>query len=75
MAKFTQNKHIKKVLLNTTGLFVEAAPNDQTWGIGLDAKDAMRTPKSEWKGLNLLGNIVTLVRDDIQRELNRKRGR
>jgi ribA/ribD-fused uncharacterized protein len=74
LAKFTQNKHLCKALLNTTGLLVEAAPNDQIWGIGLAEKDAKRIPKSEWKGLNLLGEILTLVRDVIQRELIGKEG-
>jgi ribA/ribD-fused uncharacterized protein len=74
LAKFTQNKHLCKALLNTTGLLVEAAPNDQIWGIGLDEKDAKRMPKSEWKGLNLLGEILTLVRDVIKRGLIEKEG-
>ncbi len=64
--KFTQNKDILKMLLNTKGkTIVEASPSDQIWGIGLHKTDSRALNKSTWKGLNLLGYILTKLRDDL----------
>lgn len=66
MAKFTQNEIMKDVLMATRGaLLVEASPSDRIWGIGLREADAKRTSPNKWKGLNLLGKILTKVREDI----------
>ena len=63
--KFSQNLHLKKALLNTTGILVEASPSDTIWGIGLSAKDPRAKSKATWRGLNLLGYILTEVRDEF----------
>lgn len=65
MAKFTQNPHLLQGLLNTNGLLVEASPYDAIWGIGLAEASARNMPHKQWPGLNLLGKILTQVRDDI----------
>ena len=66
MAKFTQNEGMKDVLLATKGaVLVEASPYDRIWGIGLLESDAKRISPSKWNGLNLLGKILTNVREDI----------
>mmetsp|Transcript_41638 Transcript_41638/g.100283 ORF Transcript_41638/g.100283 Transcript_41638/m.100283 type:complete len:181 (+) Transcript_41638:94-636(+) len=66
MAKFTQNDCMKAVLMSTKGtLLVEASPYDRIWGIGLGEAKAKRIPSTQWKGLNLLGKILTRVREDI----------
>lgn len=66
LAKFTQNEGMKDVLMSTKGsLLVEAAPNDRIWGIGLREEVAKKTSPAQWKGLNLLGKILTRVREDI----------
>jgi len=44
---------------------VEASPWDKIWGIGLGAGDPLAKDRSTWQGTNWLGEIVTLVRDDI----------
>jgi len=47
-------------------LLVEAARADLVWGIGLDTKTAKNTPESEWKGLNLLGKLLTEIREEFK---------
>ncbi|CAB9514600.1 Domain of unknown function (DUF1768) [Seminavis robusta] len=66
VAKFTQNPHLLEALLNTTGQLVEASPSDKIWGIGLVEANARNTPEKFWPGLNLLGQILTRVRDEIR---------
>jgi ribA/ribD-fused uncharacterized protein len=65
--KFTQNLNLQEELLKfNCDLFVEASPTDRIWGIGLSVNRAKRTPKSKWRGQNLLGKIITRVRNEIQ---------
>ena len=53
---------MKKALLKQYGnLLVEAAANDGIWGVGLTAKDPLIQNPANWKGLNLLGYILTDV--------------
>lgn len=65
LAKFSQNSHLLKHLKATTGIIVEASPYDKIWGIGLSETDARCTPSSKWPGKNLLGLILTRVRDAL----------
>jgi len=66
VAKFGQNEGMREALLATAGTLVEASPQDSIWGIGLHEDDARRTDPSRWKGLNLLGKIITRVRDEMR---------
>lgn len=66
VAKFTQNPHLLQALLNTQGLLVEASPSDAIWGIGLAESNARKMSPERWPGLNLLGRILTQVRDEIR---------
>ena len=62
--KFQQNPIIKKCLLETKPkLLIEAAKNDRIWGIGFDSSEVMKNI-DHW-GANLLGNILTEVRDSF----------
>jgi len=71
VAKFTQNPTLREALLAAgkreagSVLMVEASPRDRIWGIGMNEKTARVTPREQWRGLNLLGLILTEVRDDI----------
>lgn len=65
-AKFTQNPALKTTLLSTVGkTLVEASPYDDIWCIKMDENKALNVPESEWKGLNLLGKVLTELRDDL----------
>ena len=65
LAKFTQNDHLRHVLVTTEGkTLVECAPRDLFWGIGLGIKQAMRTPPQHWQGGNKLGKAITELRQN-----------
>jgi ribA/ribD-fused uncharacterized protein len=52
------------VLLNTyPRTLVEASPHDRVWGIGMAASDPRAQIMKKWEGNNLLGFILTDVRD------------
>ena len=64
MQKFLQNDKLKEKLLSCQN-FVEASPYDVIWGIGMGENEpGIENPKN-WKGLNLLGQVLDEVRDSI----------
>jgi ribA/ribD-fused uncharacterized protein len=67
LAKFSQNADLKEEMLSTGNrIFVEASPLDNIWGIGLDENAEGIENPSYWLGLNLLGQALTLVKQEIQ---------
>lgn len=66
IAKFSQNSHLKKKLLDTyPKILVEASPRDRIWGIGLASSNKLAWDKSTWRGKNLLGYALTDVRQTL----------
>ncbi|XP_077865078.1 uncharacterized protein LOC144350892 [Saccoglossus kowalevskii] len=64
--QFSQNPHLKKELFKTEGkTLVEASPVDRIWGIGLAENNPKSRIKREWRGKNLLGYILTGVREEL----------
>lgn len=71
--KFSQNEELKYELLQTEGTtLVEASPYDTIWGVGLRENDERIKNRQTWQGLNLLGEILTEIRDDIIRKEERR---
>ena len=66
LAKFSQNEELKRLLKETrNALLAECAVKDQIWGIGLSMKDPDRLDRIRWKGQNLLGYALMMVRDRL----------
>lgn len=66
LAKFLQNEHLKNQLKATgNSLLAECAVKDKIWGIGLSMKDPDRFDVKKWKGENLLGYSLMLVRERL----------
>ena len=66
LAKFSQNKDLKEKLIGTdNAILAECAVKDQIWGIGLSMKDENRFNRSKWRGQNLLGYALMMVRDQL----------
>jgi ribA/ribD-fused uncharacterized protein len=65
-ARFSQNTDQRELLFATRGTtLVEASPHDRVWGIGLAADDPRALDRSQWLGLNLLGECLTRVRESL----------
>ena len=70
-AKFTQNEKMKEKLMDTEGTtLVESSPKDFIWGIGLHKTDPKAKDRTQWKGTNWLGEILTKLREDLKSESN-----
>jgi ribA/ribD-fused uncharacterized protein len=67
--KFKQNDELRYQLLKTDNkIFVEASPYDSIWGVGITVCPEAADPKN-WKGLNLLGQVMGRVRTRLRDEL------
>lgn len=66
LQKFAQNEELKQQLLDTKGhILAECARMDCIWGIGLAMKNRDRMDQSKWKGQNLLGYTLMMVRERL----------
>ena len=67
LAKFSQNSDLKEQMLSAENrIFVEASPFDSQWGIGMDENAPGVENPSYWLGLNLLGQALTLVKNELR---------
>lgn len=66
LEKFRQNDELKDLLLQTgRSVLAECAVKDTIWGIGLSMKDPARFEMTKWKGKNLLGYTLMMVRESL----------
>ncbi len=74
-AKFTQNADMWGQLHSTDDRYlVEASPTDKLWGIGLDLHHPDILHPTKWQGTNWLGEVLTLVKNDIRAGICRTEG-
>ena len=66
MAKFSQNENLRNHLKDTKdAILAECAVKDRIWGIGLSMTDPNRLDKDKWRGQNLLGYTLMMVRSKL----------
>ena len=66
LAKFSQNPELKERLKSTgSAVLAECAVKDRIWGIGLSMYDPDRFDRTKWKGQNLLGYALMMVREKL----------
>lgn len=66
LAKFSQNDKLQEQLKATGNtVLAECAVKDRIWGIGLSMNNPDRFDRTKWKGQNLLGYALMMVRDRL----------
>lgn len=66
LAKFSQNEDLKEKLKSTgEAILAECAVKDLIWSVGLSMTDPDRFDKAKWKGQNLLGYTLMMVRERL----------
>ena len=64
--KFSQSILLKEQLKETKdAILAECAVKDRIWGIGLSMNDPKRLDMNQWKGQNLLGYTLMMVRERL----------
>lgn len=64
--KFNQNPDLRQKLKSTgDAILAECARSDRIWAIGLPIDDEDRFDISKWKGQNLLGYVLMMVREEL----------
>lgn len=64
-----KNPIYAKILLATGNkTLVECNPRDNIWGVGLAEDDPRCLNKSQWKGQNLLGEVLMQIRKELQEQ-------
>ena len=63
--KFSQNKNLADLLKQTSGRIVEANPKETVFSCGLEITDPHVEDPTQWKGANLLGDILCELRSSL----------
>ena len=59
---------MKELISTYPRTLVVAHSWDTVWGIGLHANDQRAHNRARWRGKNLLGYIITEIRDELMKE-------
>jgi len=66
LAKFSQNSDLREQLKDTGQAFLaECAVKDRIWGVGLSMHDPNRLDRAKWRGQNLMGYALMMVRERL----------
>lgn len=66
VAKFSSDKELKKILLETGNkVIVEASPYDRVWGIGMGVEHKDILDQTKWDGKNFLGVCLMNAREKL----------
>lgn len=69
-ARFSQSQKCRELLLATGDkLLVEASPYDKVWGIAMSVDDPDILDEAKWRGENLLGKVLTQVREELKADI------
>ena len=66
LLKFTQNQDLKSKLLSSQGTLVEANRRDTYFSCGISLSDPNILDRSKWLGENMLGRILTQLRETLK---------
>ena len=67
--KFWQNDDLRELLLSTgNAILAEASPRDTFWGIGYSGSNPKAHDPAQWRGRNVLGNMLMYLRDEMREE-------
>lgn len=73
MDKFS-NPQLKSKLLKTGNrIIAEASPFDKIWGIGLREDNPRAEDVNQWRGQNLLGEVLMRVRNNYNRKIRKEK--
>ena len=65
--QYKQNRELRQALLKTRGTtLAEASLFDKRWGIGMSIDNPLIFDRKNWKGKNMLGNILTTIRNEFE---------
>ena len=66
--QYTQNPELRRTLFATAcTMLVNADKRDPIWGVALTPDDPDALERSKWKGANLLGKLLTDMREWLMR--------
>ena len=66
LAKFSQNIHLKQIIIDSQNKTLAEASKDTFWGVGMALDDPNILNSDAWTGRNVLGKVLQRVRQDLK---------
>ena len=70
LEKFNQNPHLNECLQGTDQKLIVESSYDRTWGTGVPLHSQEALNSDHWVGDNLLGRLLTNVRDTLRNQID-----